>query len=167
MLVSVGASDAVTVPDVTFSLDRVSYDSDAAQGLVVELQAEYTERYGGPDETPVHPLEFEPPDGAFFVAHRDGELVGCAGMRRRSNREVEVKRMFIRRPFRGRGWSRTLLTLLEDEARTLGFARIVMETGAQQPEAMGLYESSGYAPIPGFGHYRDSPMSRSYGKDLF
>jgi GNAT superfamily N-acetyltransferase len=166
MSVSVGATGVVMVPGVTFSLDRVRYDSDEAKGLIAELQAEYTERYGGPDETPVDPDEFDSPHGAFFVAHRDGQLVGCAGMRRHSETEVEVKRMFIRRPFRGRGWSRTLLGLIESEAHALGFTRIVMETGIQQPEAMALYESSGYDPIAGFGHYKDSPMNRCYAKDL-
>ena len=166
MPVSVGGGGLVNVSGVSFTLDRVRYDADEAQQLIRELQSEYTERYGGPDETPVDPDEFDAPGGAFFVAHRDGELVGCAGMRRHSATEVEVKRMFIRRPFRGRGWSRTLLSLVETEARDLGFARILMETGDAQPEAMSLYETSGYEPIPGFGHYRDSPLNRCYAKTL-
>ena len=155
-----------SVPGVTFTLDRVRYDSAEAQRLIGELQREYTERYGGPDETPLDALEFEPPSGAFFVAHRDGELVGCAGMRRHTDSDVEVKRMFIRRPFRGRGWSRMLLSLVESEAVTLGFSRILIETGDMQPEAMSLYETSGYEPIPGFGHYRDEPGNRCYAKTL-
>ena len=74
--------------------------------------------------------------------------------------------MFIRRPYRGRGYARELLALVEDEARSLGFSRVLMETGLAQPEAIGLYESSGYHRIPGFGHYRDSPMNRCYAKVL-
>lgn len=166
MPASVGPGPLATVPGVTFTLDRVRYDSDEARALITELQSEYVERYGGPDATPVDPDEFAPPRGAFFVGHRDGELVGCAGLRTHSASDIEVKRMFIRRPFRGRGWSRTLLRLLEDEARALGFERIILETGLQQPEAMGLYESSGYEPIPGFGHYRESEMNRCYAKTL-
>jgi GNAT superfamily N-acetyltransferase len=166
MPVSVGPGDVITVRGVTFTLDRVRYDSDEAQLLIAELQEEYVARYGGPDATPVDPDEFASPNGAFFVGHRDGELVGCAGLRRHSPTDVEVKRMFIRRQFRGRGWSRTLLALLEDEARALGFERIILETGLKQPEAMRLYETSGYGLIPGFGHYRDSPVNRCYAKSL-
>jgi GNAT superfamily N-acetyltransferase len=166
MPVSVGGGVLVTVRGVTLRLDRVRYDSDDAERLIAELQDEYVERYGGPDATPVDPEEFEPPEGAFFVARRDHDVVGCAGMRRHSGTDVEVKRMYIRRPFRGRGWSRTLLTMLEDEARHLGFSRMLMETGVKQPEAMALYESSGYDPIAGFGHYRDAPENRCYAKDL-
>ena len=166
MPVSVGVSLVITVSGVTFTLDRVRYDSDEARQLITELQSEYVERYGGPDATPVDPDEFESPNGAFFVGHRDGEFVGCAGLRRHSDTDVEVKRMFIRRPFRGRGYSRQLLELVEDEARTLGFSRVLMETGMAQPEAVGLYESSGYERIPGFGHYRDKANNRCYAKSL-
>jgi GNAT superfamily N-acetyltransferase len=151
---------------VALQLDPTRYDSDVAERLIAELQDEYVERYGGPDATPVDPDEFEPPEGAFFVARRDGEIVGCAGMRRHSSTDVEVKRMFIRRPFRGRGWSRSLLAMIEDEARHLGFRRMLMETGLGQPEAIALYESSGYHLIPGFGHYRDAPGNRCFAKDL-
>ena len=74
--------------------------------------------------------------------------------------------MFIRRPFRGRGWSHELLALIEDEARSMGFTRMMLETGLPQPEAIGLYVSSGYESIPGFGHYREEPMNRCYAKLL-
>jgi hypothetical protein len=36
----------------------------------------------------------------------------------------------------------------------------------RQPEAIALYESSGYTPIPGFGHYKDGPLSRCYARRL-
>ena len=151
---------------VTFTLERVRYDSAAAHQLIEELQEEYVLRYGGRDETPVDPDDFAPPLGSFFLVHRDAEVVGCAGMRRRSEEDVEVKRMFVRRPFRGRGYSRDLLALVEKEARTLGFSRVLMETGLAQPEAMHLYETSGYERIPGFGHYRNEPQNRCYAKVL-
>jgi GNAT superfamily N-acetyltransferase len=154
------------VARVTFTLETVRYDSPEAHELIEELQEEYVIRYGGRDETPVDPDDFAPPRGTFLLAHRDGNVVGCAGMRRRSETDVEVKRMFIRKPFRGRGYSRGLLALIEDEARRLGFTRVLMETGLAQPEAMSLYESSGYQRIPGFGHYRNEPQNRCYAKDL-
>ncbi|MEO8107206.1 MAG: GNAT family N-acetyltransferase [Actinomycetes bacterium] len=151
---------------MAFTLQTVRYDSVEAQELIDELQDEYVIRYGGRDETPVDPDDFAAPRGTFLLAYRDGVLVGCAGLRRRSEAEVEVKRMFIRRPFRGRGYSRGLLALIEQEARSMGFGRILMESGLAQPEAMALYESSGYERIPGFGHYRNEPQNRCYAKAL-
>jgi hypothetical protein len=43
---------------------------------------------------------------------------------------------------------------------------MVLETGIVQPEAIALYLSSGYENIPGFGYYRDSPLSRCFGRRL-
>ena len=43
---------------------------------------------------------------------------------------------------------------------------MILETGLAQPEAIALYARAGYLPVPGFGHYRDAPLSRSFAKDL-
>ena len=43
---------------------------------------------------------------------------------------------------------------------------MVLETGIRQPEAIALYESSGYLPMPGFGFYRDEPLSRCMARSL-
>lgn len=150
--------------DVAVELAR--YDSLVAQELIAELQDEYVIRYGGPDETTVDAREFDPPGGAFMVMRVDALPAGCAGLRKHDAEQVEVKRMFVRRAFRGQGHSRLLLAWVEDEARRLGYRRILLESGLQQPEAMGLYESSGYATIPGFGFYANSPENRCYAKTL-
>ena len=50
--------------------------------------------------------------------------------------------------------------------RALGYRRLVLETGTEQPEAIALYEREGYRPTEGFGHYADEPGSRYYAKDL-
>ena len=59
-----------------------------------------------------------------------------------------------------------MLAHLESTAHAAGAAVIVLETGLQQPEAVALYESSGYERIPGFGHYAWSPSNRCYARRL-
>jgi GNAT superfamily N-acetyltransferase len=59
-----------------------------------------------------------------------------------------------------------LLQALEEHARSLGYRRVILETGTPQPEAMALYASEGYEPITPYGYYRESPYSRCFGKDL-
>ena len=59
-----------------------------------------------------------------------------------------------------------MLAHLERTAAAAGAGRIVLETGAPQPDAVALYRSSGYEPIPAFGHYADSPLSVPLGKRL-
>lgn len=142
----------------------VAADAPVAVGLVAELQAEYVVRYGGEDATPVGPGDFAAPGGAFLVLLVDDEPAGCGALRRHDERDVEVKRLFVRRPFRGQGLARLLMTELERSAADLGYHRVLVETGDAQPEAIGLYESSGYTRIPGFGHYRDRPQNRCYAR---
>jgi GNAT superfamily N-acetyltransferase len=151
---------------VKLDLREEPYDSPAAQQLIAAVQAEYVVRYGGPDEAPVDPREFAPPDGLFLVGYLEAQPVATGGLRRHAEGEVEIKRMYVVPEARGRGFSRQMLAALEARARELGANRVVLETGQRQPEAISLYESSGYARIPGFGHYACAPLSISFEKKL-
>jgi GNAT superfamily N-acetyltransferase len=79
---------------------------------------------------------------------------------------AEVKRMYVVPHARGRGLARLMLAHLEETARRAGAGGMVLETGIEQPEAIALYLSSGYTRIPGFGFYRESPLSRCFGRPL-
>lgn len=157
-------------------LERVPYGHPDVLRLVEEVQAIYVERYGGPDETPLDPLMFEPPTGSFFVGYLDGEPVASGAWRRTTAARVpglgpdaavaEVKRMYVAPRAQRRGLARRVLAHLEATAAASGVVALVLETGLAQPEAIALYESAGYTPIDGFGHYRDSPLSRCFGRVL-
>ena len=142
------------------------YDAPVSTALIETLQQEYVERYGGPDTSPVQPGEFGPPHGRFVVGYLGATPVAMGGLRRVDPTTVEIKRMYVVPDHRGRGLSRAVLAHLEDLARGLGAARVVLETGMKQPEAMRLYETSGYERIEGFGHYCGQELSVSYGKSL-
>lgn len=155
----VGAAEGVRFVDAR-------YGDAASHPLIEELQDDMAVRYGGRDATPVEPAQFDGPVGAFVVLVVDGVPVGCGGIRRHDDRSAELKRMFVRDTHRRRGLASALLAELERRARAAGYARLVLETGTAQPEAVSLYERRGYRPIAGFGHYADEPLSLSYAKDL-
>lgn len=148
-------------------------DHPDAVDLITELQAFYAERYGDGDGTPMQPEQFAPPAGYFVIGYV-GELpAACGGWRVRSGGEpglrdgdAELKRMYVRPEYRGRGFARELLAHLEEAAWAAGCGRVVLETGTRQPEAIALYVSSGYVPTVRFGLYRDEPGSRCYAKPL-
>ena len=158
--------------DDVLELRTVRYGDPDAVALVARVQEEYVVRYGGPDEGPVDPEEFDRPEGLFVVAYLGGVPVGTGAWRRSPVRAlggssgVEVKRMYVVPERRGRGVARRILAELESTAAAVGHDLVVLETGLMQPEAIGLYESSGYLPIDGFGHYRDSELNRCFGKRL-
>jgi GNAT superfamily N-acetyltransferase len=154
-------------------IERVGFGHPDAMQLIDEVQQEYVARYGGMDETPLDPVMFEPPLGSFFVGYLDGVPVVSGAWRRRTDveafgttRVAEIKRMYVAPPGRGHGLARAMLAHLEATAAETGAAATVLETGTAQPEAMALYESSGYVPVAKFGHYREYPSSRCYGKRL-
>ena len=104
---------------------------------------------------------------------RGDDPVATGAWRRRTDVEVggsrltaEVKRMYVAPRARHRGLARQLLGHLERTAREAGAEVMVLETGERQPEAIALYESSGYVPIPGYGYYRDSPVNRCFARPL-
>ncbi|MGX6604118.1 GNAT family N-acetyltransferase [Micromonosporaceae bacterium Da 78-11] len=144
----------------------VAYDDPAVRLLLAEVLDELSQRYGGSgDDTPIAAADFTPPQGAFYVAEDDGNLIGCAGWRRHHG-DAELKRMFTTKAARGRGLARRLLTTIEESARAAGCARVILETGDKQPEAVALYESCGYERIEDFGYYKGHSSVLSYAKPL-
>ena len=153
-------------------LKVVGYDHPDAAALVARVQREYVERYGSPDESPVEPTYFDPPAGIFLVGYVDGRPVATGAWRRSPVRvlggssAVEIKRMYVVPEQRGQGISRRVLAELERTAAEAGHDLLVLETGLRQPEAIALYESSGYVEIPGFGYYCGAELSRCFGKRI-
>jgi putative acetyltransferase len=141
--------------------------SAVAAALIVALNAELSARYPEPGATHFHldPGEVAPGKGIFLVARWLGRPVGCGAlrclrepalMRELGPRVGELKRMYVAPEVRGQGIGRALLARLEAEARTLGLARLVLETGTRQAEALALYRRAGFTEIPAYGEYAAS-----------
>ena len=152
-------------------LRAAGLDDPAARSLVFRCWSEICQRYGSPapcGEAEALPTgSFAPPDGTFLVGEVDGEAIACGGVRRCDEAPPgvgEVKRMYVDPSYRGRGLGRVLLAALEAEGDRLGYERLWLETGTAQPEALRLYETSGWTPIPKYGEYKDEEDSRCYQK---
>lgn len=145
---------------------RADLSEPSVRLLVGELLAELSQRYGGTgDDTPIGDTDFTPPNGMFFVLDDGERLLGCAGWRRHGP-DAELKRMYTVLEARGQGLARRMLTKIEDSAREAGCARVILETGDRQPEAIALYEAVGYVRIEDFGYYAGEEGVLSYAKPL-
>lgn len=87
------------------------------------------------------------------LAFWENQAVGCGAIRAFAPEVMEVKRMFVLPDHRGRGIAAAVLAALEVWATDLGYSRCVLETGKKQPEAIALYQKSGYQIIPNYGQY--------------
>lgn len=147
--------------------ERVPADRPPARELIAAMVAELADLYGGsieddPRSPSATPTDFSPPGGACLVGFDDdGTAVCVGGVKRLGDGTAEIKRMYVLPEARGRGAARALLAALEDAARELGYARIRLDTGRDQPHARALYESAGYRSIP---DYNANPYASYWGE---
>jgi GNAT superfamily N-acetyltransferase len=153
------------VADV-LTVERVPADSAGAVELIQALDADLGRRYPGAVVQGLRPGDARDPRVTFFVARIGDRPAGCAALRELDRAAGEIKRMFVREEYRGRGIARRLIDAVEARGRELGYRALRLETGAGQPEAIGLYTSAGYAAIPPFGEYAGNPYSRCFEKGL-
>ena len=111
------------------------------QGFKEEL-AHLQEKYG-------------PPDGALLLAIEDKKTAGCVALRKFADRICEMKRLFVRPQFRGRGIGRAMARAIIEKAIALGYSKMYLDTLETLKEAMGLYCSLGFRKRD---PYYDNPL---------
>ena len=134
--------------------------------IIAESDAMMQAHYPAESNHLVDADELAAADAVFLVARRDGEALGSIAYRLIAPGHAEMKRLFVRDNARGMGLGRRLLEALEDAARRQGIARISLETGVKQGEAISLYRASGYQDCLPFATYQHDPLSLFMTKPL-
>jgi ribosomal protein S18 acetylase RimI-like enzyme len=93
------------------------------------------------------PGKFAEPRGRLLVAQEDGKIAGCVALRDLGDGACEMKRMFVYPEFHGRGVGQLLGRALIGEARTIGYRKMLLDTGPAQREAQGLYRKLGFKDV--------------------
>jgi putative acetyltransferase len=153
---------------MTVEIRPEPFGTPLTQGMADAQQAEMTERHHGSEGSGAMPSPeyFKHPHGTFLAAFVGDEPAGIGGLGRYDETTGEIRRMYVVPDHRGKGIGRAILVALEDHARSLGYERIRLETGNQAPEAISMYESHGYRPIPCWGPFAADPKSLCYEKEL-
>ena len=126
--------------------------------LIGRLDQELLERYGLDQAKYDSHNRLEPLPTAL-VGYLQGEPVACGCFKPFDSSAIEIKRMFVAREHRRKGYSSLILAELEKWGQELGYAWSVLETGKGQSEAIGLYLKHEYAVIPNYGPYENLPNS--------
>jgi ribosomal protein S18 acetylase RimI-like enzyme len=108
------------------------------------------------------PGAYAPPAGRLLVVDAGTELAGCVALRAHAAGVGEVKRLYVRPAFRGRGLGRELINRVVTEAQAAGYRELVLDTLPSMGEAIALYGSAGFAetgpytadPVPGALYFR-------------
>jgi putative acetyltransferase len=130
--------------------DAVALIDEYAQSLAIDLSFQNLHKEIGDPAA-----QYSPPDGAFFLARIDGQLAGCAALRRFDATSGEMKRLYVRPSGRGRGIGRTLAELVVNAAIAAGYQHIVLDTLASMTSAQAIYRSLGFEETPA---YRFNPV---------
>ena len=142
------------------SLERP--DTPDAEALIAELDAQLEQLYPAMSRHGYSVDKLLAQGVAFYVMRDEGTLVGCGGVQLFDDGYGEIKRMYVRPAYRGRGYAKQMLDHLADYTRRQGAPLLRLETGIHQHAAISLYERAGFKSIPPFGEYRDDPLSRFY-----
>ena len=147
------------------SIIRTSSDNTDFQKLVNELDIDLAIRDGE--------------DHAFYaqfnkigrlkhvvVAYMERIPVGCGAINEYAAGVMEIKRMFVSPDMRGRGIATAVLNELENWAGELNCIKCILETGKNQPEAIGLYLKNSYTVTPNYGQYKNVENSVCFEKFL-
>jgi len=141
-------------------------DSPDAASLIAELDAHLESLYPQESRHGYSVAKLLAQGVVFFVVRDGGTAVGCGGIQVVGTEYGELKRMYVRPQFRGRGFGRLMLNHLMDYARSRQLAWVRLETGIHQKAAIALYEGMGFTRIPPFADYTDDPLSRCYEKRM-
>ena len=137
-------------------------DSDDARALILELEGHLAQHYAAESRHGYSVDKLIVEGVAFFVLRQSVTPAGCGGIQLFGTEYGELKRMYVRPAFRGRGYGRLMLDHLANFARSRGVGLLRLETGIHQAAAIALYERAGFRRIPPFGPYTDDPVSRCY-----
>ncbi len=127
----------------------VKADQDAIRALIFSILNEYDLE---PDpktiDRDLDDIEEFYKDGVFDVlVSGDGAVIGTVGLKPKGGGVCELRKMYLKAQYRGRGYGARLLKHAIARAMELGMARIELETARVLEEAIGLYEKFGFARI--------------------
>jgi len=103
------------------------------------------------------PGDYSPPDGRLLLAEYEGQLAGCVGLHRLEPEICEMKRLYLRPTFRGKGLGRSLAERVIAEARAIGYVRMRLDTVEPiMKDAVAMYRRLGFKEIT---PYRPNPIT--------
>ena len=101
------------------------------------------------------PGEYTPPDGRLIIAIIEKKIVGCVALRKLADGICEMKRLYVKPVYRGKGIGKRLAKFIIEEGKKIGYTYMRLDTVPAMKEAIALYCSMGFYEIK---PYRENPI---------
>jgi GNAT superfamily N-acetyltransferase len=109
------------------------------------------------DELAGLPGDYSPPEGRLLLAEHEGQLAGCVALHKLTADVGEMKRLYVRPQFRGKGFGRIIAERIIAEARQIGYRRLRLDTVEPvMKDAVAMYRKLGFKEIE---PYRVNPVA--------
>jgi GNAT superfamily N-acetyltransferase len=148
------------------TIQTIDPGSPKARRLIEELDNYLSSLYPAESNHLLSVESLRLPNVTFLVALFNREIVGCGAFVNHYGKYAEIKRMFVLSDLRHKGIGCRILKELENIAQLDGLRVARLETGVYQPEALRLYERSGYQRRNPFAQYKNDPLSVFMEKEL-
>ena len=103
------------------------------------------------------------PKGRLYIAYFDNQAADCIALRQLSETDCEMKRLYVRPEFRGKHIGKVLVETIINDAKELGYQRMLLDTIPALKTAIDLYENMGFYRVP---PYNDSPIDKTVFMEL-
>ena len=149
------SSSVPLVPSVVKDLSFTQVESPPEISHARELFLEYAQSLGFSlcfqnfdQELANLPGEYSPPAGRLLLAELDGQVAGCVALHKLEDGVCEMKRLYLRPQFRGKGLGRILADRIIAEARQIGYRRMRLDTVEPvMKDAVAMYRRIGFREI--------------------
>jgi putative acetyltransferase len=156
-------SNSFSVPSVVNAFDFQRAESPDQIAAIRELFLEYAQSLGFSlcfesfdQELAALPGDYAPPAGRLALATNNGQPAGCVALHKLTPEICEMKRLYVRPQFRGKGLGRELAEKIIAEARQLGYKKLRLDTFEPiMKKAVAMYRQLGFREIP---PYRQNPI---------
>jgi ribosomal protein S18 acetylase RimI-like enzyme len=150
-------ADYPAVAELMRAFIRWHYDRHASDRAMIDS---YFDEDAYEAELTSLPGYYAPPAGALLVAEEDGAIVGCVALKAFDDGRSEMKRLFVDPAAHGTGAGKKLALAIIERARSLGYSKMMLDTGPRQVEAQGLYRKLGFRDAEPY--YEMSPDLRDW-----
>ncbi len=105
---------------------------------------------GFEEELATLPGKYAEPKGRLYLLETNNKIAGCGAIRPLSERDCEMKRLYVRDEFKRKGYGKRMAQTLIEDARKIGYQRMLLDTLSRMTPAITLYRSLGFKEVEAY-----------------